>query len=171
MAKTIITKRCSHCKQIKPISEFYKDKSQSKGYGFLCKPCALKKSKIYQQTKQGKATKKRYDQSEKGKTKRKIYQQTAKFKTYQRQYRQSKRGRAVRKRYALAYPKYEKAKSAVQTAIRKGILPKVTTLKCSCGEQAVHYHHHKGYAKEHQLDVIPVCKKCHSLAHIKQETL
>ena len=43
------------------------------------------------------------------------------------------------------------------------------TLQCSCGQQAKHYHHHKGYTKKHWLDVIPVCTKCHSIIHLKEK--
>ena len=30
-----------------------------------------------------------------------------------------------------------------------------------CGKQGEQYHHHKGYAPEHRLDVVPICRKCH----------
>lgn len=60
------------------------------------------------------------------------------------------------------------ARQAVQYAIKIGKLPKVSTLFCvPCFsnirlEAAKQYHHHKGYAPEHQLDVIPVCIPCHN---------
>lgn len=59
---------------------------------------------------------------------------------------------------------YEKhlAHVAVKNAVKAGKLQRVKNLKCSeCGKPAVNYHHHRGYTKEHQLDVIPVCATCH----------
>ena len=29
------------------------------------------------------------------------------------------------------------------------------------GKTAVAYHHHRGYKREHFLDVVPVCHECH----------
>jgi len=33
------TKRCSKCKEVKPVSEFYKDRSRPDGYMYSCKAC------------------------------------------------------------------------------------------------------------------------------------
>jgi hypothetical protein len=38
--------------------------------------------------------------------------------------------------------------------------------KCrDCNEQAEEYHHYLGYAPEHWLDVIALCKDCHRQNH------
>jgi hypothetical protein len=38
----------------------------------------------------------------------------------------------------------------------------VQTRRCvHCGETAAAYHHHRGYKREHFLDVVPVCRECH----------
>ena len=34
-----------------------------------------------------------------------------------------------------------------------------------CGDKDTHAHHHKGYAKEHQLDIVWLCKKHHMEEH------
>lgn len=47
MAVQILTKHCSHCKEIKPISEFYKHRTNRDGYNGLCKLCAGNYSKQY----------------------------------------------------------------------------------------------------------------------------
>ena len=31
--------RCTVCKQLKPLADFYKEKRRSDGYGYRCKPC------------------------------------------------------------------------------------------------------------------------------------
>ena len=54
-----------------------------------------------------------------------------------------------------------KAKDHVAWLVRSGKKPPARTLKCrQCGKQAEEYHHHKGYAKEHWEDVIPLCRSC-----------
>lgn len=58
--------------------------------------------------------------------------------------------------------KRRRANWAVGNAVERGKLPRVRTLQCTyCPNQAQGYHHHKGYAPEHRLDVIPVCHPCH----------
>jgi formylmethanofuran dehydrogenase subunit E len=84
---------------------------------------------------------------------------------YLKKWRQSPTGKAMEKRrYQEKYDKNKekfRAKSAVQRAIKKGLMPRVSELTCdNCGEPAVEYHH-ESYAKEHQLNVIPLCKQCH----------
>ncbi|MEE9354789.1 MAG: hypothetical protein V3U75_04290 [Methylococcaceae bacterium] len=135
MSETIITKTCCYCKQVKLLSEFYTDYKSKDGYQYQCKAC----KKQYQQSKKGRECSKRYRQSEKGK----------------------KNHRCCIRRYQKHFPERKKAKDAVDWAIRTGKIPRANTLKCSCGNQAKQYHHHKGYAKEHWLDVIAVCVSCH----------
>lgn len=53
----------------------------------------------------------------------------------------------------------------VQIAVRKGILPKISTCSChNCGKQANSYHH-PSYHKDDRLFVIPLCDKCHQRHH------
>src|SRR5687767_11355225 len=60
----------------------------------------------------------------------------------------------------------QRARVAVQEAIRRKQLPRPTTLPCvSCGKPAAEYHHHLGYELEHQLDVQPLCHLCHWAEH------
>ena len=140
MSKTIISKRCSRCKQTKLLSEFHKHRCGKDGHRPDCKVCRLKHEKQYCQSKKGKITRKRYQQS--------------------------KRGKAVNQkgiiRHFTHYPERRKARSVVTIAIRAGRLPRATTLLCHyCTSQARQYHHYLGYAPEHWLDIIPTCYKCH----------
>lgn len=61
-----------------------------------------------------------------------------------------------------ANPEKKQAHEAVRRAIRKGVLvrPKACT-KCGNSQMRIEAHHHKGYAKEHQLDVVFLCTSCH----------
>ena|SRR3990167_380487 len=53
------------------------------------------------------------------------------------------------------------ARRITNHAIEAGRLPMPKTLICvNCGKLAREYHHHLGYAPEHQLDVVPVCSRC-----------
>lgn len=66
---------------------------------------------------------------------------------------------------------YRNRSSAVNYAIRAGLLPRPDTLQCHfCPAQAFQYHHYLGYKIEHRLDVLPVCKRCHREAHFFNDT-
>lgn len=65
------------------------------------------------------------------------------------------------------------AVSAVNVAVKKGILPHISERKCEdCGEQANEYHH-ESYDEDKWLDVTPLCFTCHKIRHRvkKQEKL
>ena len=138
MAKQIITKRCSKCKEIKLLSEFHKDQTKKDFHRPDCKVCNLKRGREYFQTEQGKASRIRYCQSEKKK--------------------------ATKKRFCIRHPEQWKAENALNYAVRTGKLPRPDSLQRHyCDLQAKEYHHYLGYASKYWLDVIPVCIKCHSL--------
>lgn len=140
MSEQIITKRCSKCKQTKPLSGFYKNRSMHDGYGNQCKMCFLKSDAKYRLTEKGKASQKKYHQSEKGKI--------------------------AKKRYRIHRPEQVKAQRAVNHAVIIGKLVRPNTLVCRyCGAKAQKYHHHKGYARECWFDIVPVCNPCHIKQH------
>lgn len=166
MAAEIITKRCSTCKQSKPLSEFYKERSKKDGRTADCKICRLKHQKEYSQTEKGKAVLRkghsRYSKTNKNRANQKRYFQGKKGKAAQKRYLQSEKGKVTKKRYKIHHPERVAARKAVQSAIKAGQLPRPDSLQCSCGEPAKEYHHWHGYEPEHFLDVIPVCIKCHN---------
>lgn len=183
MSEPTITKRCSKCKQIKPIEEFCKNKRYRDGYYCWCNICENLWHKKYRQSDKGKAVCRRYRQTAKYKTGHKLYSHTDKAKAARKRYRKSKEGKTARKRYrnskkgkivhSRAHRKYDfrnpekiKAKRAVYYAVKIGKLPKVKTLQCYlCFESAQQYHHYLGYEPKHYLDVLPVCRKCHRKIH------
>lgn len=163
MAEQIISKKCSRCKEIKPISEFSKSLKEKDGRQTYCKLCQKK----YAHSKKGKTAHKYYHQSKKGKARHKRYKKSEKGRQSNKKYNQSKKGRITRNKakqtYLVRNPEYNKAISAVNIAVRNGELPRANTLQCHyCPAKAKEYHHHKGYAPEHWLDVVPVCVLCHS---------
>jgi len=182
MSETIQTKRCCICKQSKSISEFHKNRNTKDGLKVSCKICANITNSNYRKTSKGQATQKRHRQSEKGKVANhkagKKYQKTTKGKATHRKaikkYLKTEKGKAKIKRYYVHYPERLKAKRAISNAIRSDKLPRPDTLQChyylqnpDCEKQAQQYHHHKGYAPKHWLDVIPVCIPCHNKSNRK----
>lgn len=72
--------------------------------------------------------------------------------------------RVYHRKFRQLHKDKKSAHEAVRRAIKRGVLLKANTLKCSsCPNQAQEYHHHNGYDKAHWLDVVPICKKCHGL--------
>ena len=165
MPETIITKTCSKCKIIKPISEFYQRKTSKDGYISSCKQCVLTSTKQYSQTAKGKKSHeqahKRYYKTKKGKATKRRYSQSAKAKAYWK--RNLKIWRMTHHDRALAG-------CAVSNAIRRDVLAPAKTLICSCGQPANEYHH-GSYAREDRLKVIPLCYVCHKAIHSTQTRL
>jgi abortive infection bacteriophage resistance protein len=144
MTDFVESKFCHKCGQVKPLSEFNKDKSGKDGYANHCKACEKLRAEQRRRTPKYKEYHKQYD---------KQYQQEEKRKQWHLEYRRNNKERMV-------------ARRAVSVAVRAGRLPRISTLKCSnCPKQARDYHHHLGYAFEHWLNVIPVCRKCHKKLH------
>ena len=153
MSEQIITKRCCYCKKPKPLSEFHKNQATKDGYQSECMICR----KAHRQTEKGKKLDRKccakYNNTKRGQSIRKAYRQSDIGKAMARHSAKNRKRR---------FPEQVKAGKAVENAIRKGKLPQPDTLKCHyCPAQAKEYHHHKGYAPEYWLDVIPVCLSCH----------
>lgn len=143
-------KPCYICNQTKALSEYYKSRQSKDGHMDKCKTCCAIYQRIYRRTEQGIEVGRKYG----------------------RKYRQTKRGKAVKhqinKRFCLNHPEQIKAQYEVSHAVRKGALPHPQTLLCHyCPAQAEQYHHHRGYAKKHWLDVVSICVKCHRNIHRK----
>lgn len=64
----------------------------------------------------------------------------------------------------LSNPEKNHARQAVAYAVKRHQMPPARTLTCTdCGQPAVEYDHYLGYAREHRLDVQPVCLACHGI--------
>jgi len=131
MPETSIQKHCPHCKQIKPVSEFYKNCVQTDGLSTDCKKC---------HNEMGKASTKRYSQTKKGKKARK---------------------KAIQRHYILYPERHKAKWTIGNAIQKGRLVPAKTLQCYYCGVQAEQWHHWHGYEPEHLLDVIPVCRKCH----------
>ena len=113
--------------------------------------------RIWKKTEVGKRVNKRYTQSEGYKKYIKEYRQENydRHKEYQKKSDEKYRTNPANKLKISA-------RKAVWYAVKVGKLAHISTLKCfNCLSPATAYHHHKGYDKEHWLDVVPICRMCH----------
>jgi hypothetical protein len=169
---------CTKCEIPKRLDEFYKQAAGKHGRAQPCKVCKNAQNKKWRDDNHQRylQIQKANRNSEEGQKKR------AEWYVANRDSKKHKRNRSKRhkkwrqlhpEKWAAAYkksiskdPEKRSARDAVKYAIRKGVLPPVQTLKCArCGKQAEHYHHYKGYAREHRLDVEPLCNVCHGAEH------
>lgn len=150
-------KTCAKCKQTKPLAQFGRDRSRKDGLTCWCKMC------------KNIADRERYradPEKENARTSQYQKNNRAKANAWKRKWRKANPEKilATKVRYRRKHTDRDKARAAVSRAVRCKKLPAVTTLKCiRCGKQASEYHHHKGYAEEHRLDVVPACIKCHRI--------
>ena len=172
-------KICTKCETLKSWDEFSKNKGKSDGHHSWCKKCANTNKRAYRRTEKGKAARRKYKCSEEGMASNKRYYLSEKGKAAARKYSRTKKGKETsyrgnhseagkraRDSYYQRHKKDHKAHGAVGRAVEAGILPHISTQRCKdCETAAIDYHHHLGYEKEHWLDVIPLCRKCHQLQH------
>jgi NAD-dependent SIR2 family protein deacetylase len=138
------TKKCCHCKETKPVSDFYKDSNNKDGLYNNCKSCHNFYTTQYGKTEKYKKWRlkyiSRFFKTPKGRIKR----------------------RKIQKAYRIKHPLKARARGAIHNATQRGKLPRVASLKCfKCGKKASNYHHLKGYEIKHRLNVVPVCISCH----------
>lgn len=159
-------KKCPRCRAIKDIENFPKNRTRKDGHGSTCKECDKKHQKKYRNIHRDEILEKKRiwyrDNIEiarerlrnpKAKTKRKEWAKNnwGKVLSYAKQIREK-------------YPDRIAARTKVGNAIKYGKIPNPKSLKCiNCGNKASEYHHHRGYDKEHWLDVVPVCNTCHNI--------
>ncbi len=126
--------------------------------------------KYYLASEKAKASRQQYALSEKGKAAQTRYNASDKGKSRNARYEASSITKGTRKarkeRYTKEHPLLTKATITVNNAIAAGRLPRADALACiKCGKPARDYHHDQGYAEAHWLDVIAVCRTCHSKIH------
>ena len=163
MSETIQTKRCTRCKEVKSLTEFYRDKIKLDGHSSQCKICNINRIKVSRQTERGRimsckvSLHYRQKHPERHKTSQKHYRHTEKGRTF---------GRVSNLRIRLFHPEKWKARRAVQHAVQAGKIVPVHTLNCrNCQQKAQEYHHYLGYEPEFWFIVMPLCKRCHRLIH------
>ena len=135
-------KQCFKCGRILDIEDFYKHKAMKDGHLGKCKDCAKKDT----------LTRARLH-SDKIKAYEKVRSQTEKRKANRRFYV---------KKYRQEHPERTRINTAVERAIRKGVIVKPNNC-CICGEETKLYAHHPNYNEP--FNVIFVCQSCHKKIH------
>lgn len=162
-------KKCTLCKKEKPESDFYIRRSRGKvGYHSRCKECFKADQKDYHHNRGGKEVQKKYRQTEAGQSTfeqaKARYEKSEKGKSTRNSYQQTIIGKRRKRRQLTSEQKaiQRKARNFLNGAIRYGRKRPAREFKCdNCGQKAREYHHYLGYEREHWLDVIPLCIKCH----------
>lgn len=174
----MVSKKCTACHQNLPLESFVVCKRNKDGRGAKCKEChkvictnyvsnnkmkRLNSSREYWiKNKPAHRARVRAWQDEHPENMVEIKNRykashPERDKTYRKKF-----GSINTKKYRAAYPEKYKARNKVNNAVANAIIPKLENQLCMhCGKQAKEYHHHKGYAPQHWLDVIPLCKPCH----------
>lgn len=129
-----------------------------------CPDCVKVANKIRMQGEHYKAVKKeadkRYNQTEARKESRERHHQK---RCQTKEYKQAKRGYDTKNREL--HPERHKARAYLNAIVSKGKLPPASSLPCKdCGQSAAEYHH-ESYERDKWLDVIPLCKPCHTSRH------
>jgi len=184
-------KECRKCKQIKPLSNFYKVSFKrahtGDGHQARCKECikayhrtpksrAIERQtrKAYRQTPHGKTKlreqERRYIQTEHGKEARrkanKKYYSTQKGKIAnrkgQKNYHKTLKYKVAIEKYRDKFPEKRSASIVLNNAIASGTIIRPST--CSvCHKNCIPEGHHPSYSKP--LKVIWLCKDCHTDYH------
>jgi len=184
-------RQCSKCKDWKPETDFHyrnKEKGTLQNY---CKPCARAATNAYGKTEKGASRRREYEKTDERKKSNREWQDKyrhtehgkevyKKINSSEKAKERWKRGRQTEKSiirhrkeqdvYRKNNPEKQRAHQTILRAVKKGDMPHPSTLSCvSCGKQARHYHHNKGYAKENWLDVVPLCPTCHVRIHLREK--
>lgn len=169
------TKVCTKCGQEKPFSDFHRQAKAPNGLRSHCKECRKSDTRQYYENNKERVLSTNADWRMRYPQKMRQYQKTyeerypERVNNSKRRYAQLHARELVAKamQYRKEHPDKYKAHVAVQVAVGKGLLPKIGTQLCeNCGNVAQNYHHWS-YEREHWLDVIPLCCKCHNGIHNK----
>ncbi len=140
------------------MSDFYARKDCEGGRSWICKQCHNARTLAWQKSPSGRdasrAAANKFASSEKGVAWRAAYLKTPKGQEIIR----ANARRQIDSGMAAAH-------LAVKRAVEKGILVK-TGVCAGCGAKAkTDMHHTHGYAREHRLTVVEICRACHRKEH------
>ena len=138
-------KRCSKCHELKPETDFYKDKRSKDGLKSQCKLCHCETSI-------------RTRNKEKHREANKIYMRNL-YKT------DTARVREQWRNHKESDPKKIHARSILNGAVRHGKIQRPSQCQ-KCGTIGMVYAHHEDYDKP--LDVEWLCSECHGKRHRKE---
>lgn len=143
------TKICTQCRTQKPLTDFYRQPAGVCGVMSKCRACFDERQHRWNQSEAGRASASRRIQV----VSREDWRRRAQL-------------------HRARHPDHYLARMAVNRAIAKGRLTRPASCsrcgadgsRCDCKVE-IHAHHHLGYAREHWLDVIWLCHRCHENEH------
>jgi 5-methylcytosine-specific restriction endonuclease McrA len=103
---TAFTRKCGRCNQVKPLSEFHKDKNAKCGVRYACKECLSKDARIYRGTEKYKNRIKEWN---------KRYRETEKYKECQRRFNRTEKRKGYTRNWQAKYRKTERYKEYRRT--------------------------------------------------------
>lgn len=162
-----IMKKCTCCKEKKPLVDFPFNKENKDGRGSYCRKCKVAKQKIWRGTESGKLWHRiNYKKNgrkfyEKDRIRNRIREKSEKRKAWKKMWAKSEKGKASidRKRKSPFGVKRENCYRITHKAIRRGELKRLPCEKCGEKAQA----HHPDYNKP--LDVMWLCAEHHREWH------
>ena len=167
-------KTCCICKQVKPITEYHKNKGRKDGLSCVCKPCAIAISRKWRDARpdyyKPKLAERKLNPAPFVIRERRQYERNAK--------RINARIKLRREKYPEKFKEYGqrarikdavkiKARKILQYAVKKGRIIK-SNICFDCQKtfpKKLIQSHHDDYSKP--LEVKWLCKKCHSKRHRK----
>jgi len=147
------TKKCTKCKQVKPVSDFHKDKGKKDGLSWHCKLCAKAKVKEWQQNNR--------ERVNNGQNKRRNAN-PEKHRAYKRKWNKSHLD-SVKKTvgsYRKNNPERVRAWEVVNRHLREGRLVRQPCRVCGSKKTEGH---HESYDKPLEVDWL--CRRHHMEHH------
>jgi len=181
-----VLKKCSKCKEEKPLTEYTKLRTSRDGLQPLCSPCKKAASKRYYAANIEAIRKKDRDRYAADPNKRKASVERWRAANPEESRAATRRSRAKHKdkrmaecrawyaankdkaqaqkaQYRLAFPEQKRAQGAVERAVANGRLSRpVVCSACNMPHERIEGHH-EDYTRP--LDVIWLCKPCHRKVH------
>ena len=156
-----IYKICTGCHELKPLSEFYKQKLGKYGKKSKCKSCAKEQKRIWAESNR--------DRINKG-NRRRYLQNIESEREHRRAYRLSDKRIDITRNMVIQYaknnPEKARAGSAIHNELRSGRMVKPSVCE-HCGNEPEKTHilqgHHSDYTKP--LEVVWLCPRCHAIEH------
>lgn len=143
--------------------------------GCACADCDLKRQRTreWARSEEGRAYHRAYKQTDRYKAQQAAYAASGRGRDLKiaakKRYHQSEKGRAARQRDDAARRAREadREKLAARKAVHKAkvagrlAVPEACQGPCARPGLPLEAHHHHGYAREHRLDVVFLCRDCH----------
>lgn len=163
-------KRCTKCERILGCKLFHRDPQKKDGLCSACKDCRAHAASRHYRKHSGKilASNLRWKKANHERVLELARQYAARpeirklRRLIAKRWRQSDRGREWMAAFRKTIRYQNAAHDAIKRAVASGRLIRPQACEKCLVKSKLHAHHHRGYSKEHYLDVQWLCPKCHS---------